>query len=53
MRRGGGGGEEEDEAVDEACWEFTSVEDDKSTPVGGLMIGFLAPVVRVSLTLWL
>lgn len=53
MRRGGGGGEEEEEAVDEACWEFTSVEEDISTPVGGLMIGFLAPVVSVSLTLWL
>lgn len=38
--------------MDEACWEFTSAED-ISTPVGGLMIGFLAPVVRVSLTLWL
>lgn len=37
MRSGGGGGEEEEEAVDEACWEFIS------TPVGGLMIGFLAP----------
>lgn len=51
MRRGGGGGEEE--AVDEACWELTSVVEDISTPVGGLMIGFLAPVVSVSLTLWL
>lgn len=53
MRRGGGGGEEEEEAVDEACWEFTSVEEDISTPVGGLIIGFLAPLLRVSLTLWL
>lgn len=53
MRRGGGGGEEEEEAVDEACWEFASAEEDISTPVGGLMIGFLAPVVRVSLPLWL
>lgn len=53
MRSGGGGGEEEEEAVDEACWEFTSVEEDISTPVAGLMIGFLATVVRVSLTLWL
>lgn len=53
MRRGGGGGEEEEEAVDEVCWEFTSAEEDISTPVGGLMIGFLAPVVSVSLTLWL
>lgn len=51
VRRGGGGGEEEDEAVDEACWEFTSAEEDNNTPVGGLMIGFLAPAV--SLTLWL
>jgi len=49
VRRGGGGGEEGDEAVDEACWEFTRVEEDISTPVGGLMIGFLVPVVRVSL----
>lgn len=53
MRRGGGGGEEEEEAVDEACWEFISVEEDISTPVGGLIIGFLAPVVSASLTLWL
>ena len=53
MRRGGGGGEEEEEAVDEACCEFTSVEEDKSTPVGGLMIGFLGPVGRFSLTVWL
>lgn len=53
MRRGGGGGEEEEEAVDEACWEFTSVEEeDISTPVGGLIIGFLAPVVSVSLPRW-
>lgn len=52
MRRGGGGGEEEEEAVDEACWAFASAEEDNSTPVGGLMIGFLAPVVRASLTLW-
>lgn len=52
MRRGGGGGEEEEEAVDEACWEFTCVEEDMRTPVGGLMMGFLAPEARVSLTLW-
>lgn len=50
VRRGGGGGDEEEEAVDEACWEFTSVEDIR-TPVGGLMIGFLVPGVRASLTL--
>lgn len=49
MRRGGG--EEDEEAVDEACWEFTSVEEDISTPVGGLMIGFLIPVGRGSLPL--
>lgn len=46
-----GGGEEDEEAVDEACWEFTSVEEDISTPVGGLMIGFLIPVGRGSLPL--
>lgn len=49
MRRGGG--EEDEEAVDEACWEFTSAEEDISTPVGGLMIGFFIPVVSVSLPL--
>lgn len=48
MRRGGGGGEEEEEAVDEACWEFISVEDN-STPVGGLIIGFLATTVSLTL----
>lgn len=52
MRRGGGGGEEEEEAVDEACCELTSVEEDISTPVGGLMIGFLTPLPTVSLGLW-
>lgn len=44
----GGGGEEEEEAVDDACCELASAaaveEEDKSTPVGGLMIGFLPPV---------
>lgn len=44
MRRGGGGGDEEEEAVDEACWEFTRLEEDISTPVGGLMMGFLVMV---------
>lgn len=51
LRRGGGGGEEEEDAVDDACWAFTV--EDRSTPVGGLMIGFLHTVVRISLTLWL
>lgn len=46
-----GGGEEDEEAVDEACWEFTSAEEDISTPVGGLMIGFFIPVVSISLPL--
>lgn len=53
VRRGGGGGDEEEEAVDEACWEFTCAEEDIRTPVGGLMIGFFAPVGRGSLALWL
>lgn len=48
MRRGGGGGEEGEEAVDEACWEFPSEEEDISTPVGGLMMGFLTPGGPVS-----
>lgn len=51
VRSGGGGGEDEDEAVDEACWELTKVED-ISTPVGGLMIGFFATVASVSRGLW-
>lgn len=51
VRRGGGGGEEGEEAVDEACCEFPREEEDISTPVGGLMIGFLTPAVPVSLTL--
>lgn len=49
MRRGGGGGEEEEEAVDEACWEFIIVEEDSRTPVGGLIIGFLATTVSLTL----
>lgn len=48
VRSGGGGGEDEDEAVDEACWELTKVEEDISTPVGGLMMGFFAAAARVS-----
>lgn len=50
VRRGGGGGEEE--AVDEACWELARVEEDINTPVAGLMMAFLAPVVRLPLPLW-
>lgn len=52
VRRGGGGGEDDEEAVDEACWELISAGEDISTPVGGLMMGFLATVVSGSLTLW-
>lgn len=52
VRSGGGGGEDEDKAVDEACWELAKVEEDISTPVGGLMIGFFAAVARVSRGLW-
>lgn len=53
MRRGGGGGEDEEDAVDEACWELTRAEEDNSTPVGGLMMGFLGTILRMSLIIWL
>lgn len=53
VRRGGGGGEDEEDAVDEACWELTRAEEDNSTPVGGLMMGFLGTILRMSLIIWL
>lgn len=53
VSRVGGGGDEEEEAADEACWEFTSAEEDMRTPVCGLMMGFLAPAgASGSLALW-